>query len=61
MKTPFAALLDEGDFDAGATSALRRLRQGLLVPLGLAAALTALWLAAAPLSGAIVAPAQIKV
>jgi len=61
MKTPFAALLDDADFDAGAIGALRRLRRALLVPLGVAAGLTGLWLATAPLSGAIVAPAQIKV
>jgi HlyD family type I secretion membrane fusion protein len=61
MKSAFAALLDHADLDAGATGALRRLRRAALVPLGVAAALTGLWLATAPLSGAIVAPAQIKV
>jgi HlyD family type I secretion membrane fusion protein len=61
MKTSFAALLDHGDFDAGAKKALTRLQQEFVVPLALAAALAGLWLATAPLSGAIVAPAQIKV
>jgi len=61
MKTAFAALLDQGDLDTAARSTLRRLRQGFIVPLALVAAVTSLWLAVAPLSGAIVAPAQVKV
>jgi HlyD family type I secretion membrane fusion protein len=61
MKTPLAALLDQHDGDADANSALRPLVRAFLVPLAIAAGLTGLWLLVAPLSGAIVAPAQLKV
>lgn len=61
MKTPIAALLDQGGLDAGGKSALRRLGRQFAVPLAVAATLTGVWLAVAPLSGAIVAPAQLKV
>jgi HlyD family type I secretion membrane fusion protein len=61
MKTPLAALLDQGDGDASAMSTLRPLVRAFLVPLAIAAALMGLWLVVAPLSGAIIAPAQLKV
>ncbi|HET7362363.1 MAG TPA: HlyD family type I secretion periplasmic adaptor subunit [Burkholderiales bacterium] len=61
MKTALAALLDQGDLDTSARNALRRLGQQFAVPVAVVAALAGSWLALAPLSGAIVAPAQIKV
>src|SRR5262249_8435992 len=61
MKTPFAALLAQSELDARAQGALRHLRPEFMVPLAVVAVLSGLWLAAAPLAGAIVAPAQIKV
>jgi HlyD family type I secretion membrane fusion protein len=57
----FAALLMQGDPDAGAAAELRQQARRALVPLALVVALGGLWSATAPLSGAIVAPAQIKV
>jgi HlyD family type I secretion membrane fusion protein len=61
MNTPLAALLEQNAVDAGAKRAMARLRYEFLVPLALMATLTGLWLALAPLSGAVVAPAQLKV
>jgi HlyD family type I secretion membrane fusion protein len=61
MNTPLAALLEQDDVDADAKTTMARLRYEFVVPLALAAVLTGSWLALAPLSGAIVAPAQIKV
>jgi HlyD family type I secretion membrane fusion protein len=56
-----AALLAEGAHDAEAGSELRSRMRGLLLPVAAAGALAILWSANAPLSGAIVAPAQVKV
>jgi HlyD family type I secretion membrane fusion protein len=65
MKTldtpPFAALLVQADLEPGARVELRRQARRALVPVALVAALGGAWAASAPLSGAIVAPAQIKV
>ncbi|MCD6043377.1 MAG: HlyD family secretion protein [Burkholderiales bacterium] len=55
-----AALLMQGEPDAGAPAELRRQARRALVPLALVVALGGLWSATAPLSGAIVAPAHIK-
>ena len=49
------------DLDQGARSELRRQAFALLAPLAAAVALGSVWSLNAPLSGAIVAPAQIKV
>jgi HlyD family type I secretion membrane fusion protein len=57
MKT----VLSQGRLDAGARNELRRQTRDLLVPLAAVAVLAGLWTATAPLSGAIVAPAQVKV
>jgi HlyD family type I secretion membrane fusion protein len=57
----FAALLAQCDPDPAVRSELRRYARHALVPVAAAVALGALWSAAAPLSGAIVAPAQVKV
>jgi HlyD family type I secretion membrane fusion protein len=57
MKT----LLGHADLDSAGATELRRQTRGLLMALAVAAALAGLWAATAPLSGAIVAPAQIKV
>jgi len=57
MKT----LLEHGDLDSAGEKELRRQTRGLLMPLAVVAALGGLWMGTAPLSGAIVAPAQIKV
>jgi HlyD family type I secretion membrane fusion protein len=58
---PLAALLAEGAPDARTRGELGRRMRGFFIPLTVAAALLALWSATAPLSGAIVAPAQVKV
>jgi HlyD family type I secretion membrane fusion protein len=57
MKT----VLSQGHLDAGARNELRRQTRDLFVPLAAVAVLAGLWTATAPLSGAIVAPAQVKV
>ena len=57
----FAALLARDDLGAGARAELGRQIRGALVPVAVVAALGGVWSATAPLSGAIVAPAQIKV
>jgi HlyD family type I secretion membrane fusion protein len=59
----FGALLRQevGVPDPEDVDRLRRLRARLLLPLAIASILTAAWTAFAPLSGAVVAPAQIKV
>ena len=49
------------DLDHGARSELRRQTYALLAPLASAVVLVTVWALSAPLSGAIVAPAQIKV
>src|SRR5207342_750115 len=65
MSTPktmsLASLLAEGGLDAPARSELRTRFYTLVIPLGAAVVLLTLWSATAPLSGAIVAPAQVKV
>jgi len=55
----FTALLDERDLNA--PTQLRRLARQGLVPLVIIGAALAAWSASAPLAGAVVAPAQIKV
>ena len=57
MKT----LLSQSHLDAHARDELRRQIRDLLIPLAAVAVLGGLWTATAPLSGAIVAPAQVKV
>jgi HlyD family type I secretion membrane fusion protein len=59
--TSFAALLIEADADNTARIELRRHARRMLVPLIAVIALVTVWIATAPLSGAVVAPAQIKV
>ena len=65
MKTPqtasFATLLTQEAPDDTARAELRRQIRRMLVPLAVVLALCAGWSATAPLSGAVVAPAQIKV
>jgi HlyD family type I secretion membrane fusion protein len=62
LKTmPLASLLAEGELDTRARSELRTRFYALVIPLGAVVVLLALWSATAPLSGAIVAPAQVKV
>jgi HlyD family type I secretion membrane fusion protein len=58
---PLAALLNEGELDARARNELTNRLRALAIPLVVAAVLLTLWSATAPLSGAIVAPAQVKV
>jgi HlyD family type I secretion membrane fusion protein len=59
--TSLAALLAEGELDSRARSELRTRLRSFFVPLFLSGILLMLWSATAPLSGAIVAPAQVKV
>ena len=59
--TNLTALLAEGELDSPARSELRTRMRAFAIPLGAAVLLLALWSATAPLSGAIVAPAQVKV
>ena len=62
LKTmPLASLLAEGELDTRARTELRTRFYALVIPLGAVVVLLALWSATAPLSGAIVAPAQVKV
>jgi membrane fusion protein, type I secretion system len=56
-----AALLAEGELDAPARSELRTRFYALVIPVGAVVVLLTVWSASAPLSGAIVAPAQVKV
>ncbi len=58
---PFAARLVQGELDTEARVELRRHARRALVPLAVVIALGGVWSATAPLSGAVVAPAQIKV
>ncbi len=60
MRT-FAALLAEGTLDGAGRRELRRQAARMLVPLLAAGALAAAWSASAPLSGAVIAPAQLRV
>jgi len=57
----FAALLDEADADPGARSQHRRYLRQAWVPVAVAVGLAVLWSVTAPLSGAVIAPAQVKV
>ncbi|HET9025045.1 MAG TPA: HlyD family type I secretion periplasmic adaptor subunit [Burkholderiaceae bacterium] len=57
----FAALLEQGGVDSDSKAELRRQMRVVALPLALALALGAAWSAAAPLAGAIVARAQVKV
>jgi HlyD family type I secretion membrane fusion protein len=56
-----AHLLHEAAPDPAAGTQLRRLARRIVWPLAVAAALAASWSAVAPLSGAVVAPAEVKV
>lgn len=57
----FAALLEQGGVDSESKAELRRQARLVALPLAIALALGAAWSAAAPLAGAIVARAQVKV
>lgn len=57
----FATLLMQDDPDPCARAELRRQTLRALMPLALAVTLCGVWSATAPLSGAVVAPAQLKV
>jgi HlyD family type I secretion membrane fusion protein len=59
--TSFAALLEEAEPDTGARSQHRRYVRQALVPVAVATGLALLWSGTAPLSGAVIAPAQVKV
>ena len=59
--TSFAALLIEADADNTARLELRRHSRRMLIPLAAVMTLVTLWIGTAPLSGAVVAPGQIKV
>jgi len=62
LKTmPLASLLADGELDTRARSELRTRFYALVIPLGAVVVLLTAWSASAPLSGAIVAPAQVKV
>ena len=63
LATPptFAALLEQRGVDSDSKAELRRLIRVVALPLALALGLGAAWSAAAPLAGAIVARAQVKV
>ncbi len=67
MKTPalatFGSMLasEAIEHEPAVFDSLHKLRRRLLLPLSIGAALIALWATLAPLSGAVVAPAQIKV
>jgi HlyD family type I secretion membrane fusion protein len=57
----FAELLAEGTLLTGEDEQFNILKKRLLIPLGVITVLMAAWMAIAPLSGAVVAPAEIKV
>lgn len=57
----FADLLRQGELDADARAGLHAQRLRALVPLGVVAMLVLLWSFTAPIAGAVVAPAQLKV
>jgi len=57
----FAALLEHGGIDHDSRAELMRQTRRLLMPVAIVAALLAVWSAAAPLSGAVVASGQVKV
>jgi HlyD family type I secretion membrane fusion protein len=57
----FASLLVRSEDDPQARVELRRQRQLVLIPLAVTAALLAVWMIAAPLSGAIIAAGKLKV
>ena len=59
--TTFASLLVQSEVDPQAGAELRRQRRLFLIPLAVAAAMLALWMIAAPLSGAIIAAGKLKV
>ena len=56
-----ADLLDRSPIDAGRRRELRRQLRAIALPVVIVATLLGAWVAAAPLAGAIVAPAQVKV
>jgi HlyD family type I secretion membrane fusion protein len=56
-----ASLLTHADTDAAARAALGRQVARTLAPVCVVLAMVGIWIAAAPLSGAVVAPAQVKV
>jgi HlyD family type I secretion membrane fusion protein len=57
----FAALLMDAESEPAAALELRRLTRRALVPLAIAGGLLAVWMYAAPLSGAIIAAGKLKV
>lgn len=57
----FASLLASAGMDSQAGAEMRRQKRLMLIPLATAAALLALWAAAAPLSGAVIAAGKLKV
>lgn len=57
----FAALLRQGSVDAGSKAELLRQARSAILPLAAVVAAGLAWSATAPLSGAIVAPARVKV
>jgi HlyD family type I secretion membrane fusion protein len=59
--TTFADLLRRFDCDDDVRGTFRRHARAALVPLAIVAALAGIWCATAPLSGAVIAPAQLKV
>ena len=59
--TSFAALLRQDETDPDAHAALRQHARRMLIPLAVVTALVSLWIATAPLSGAVVASGQLKV
>ena len=61
VRQTFASLLLDSAPDAAAAPRLQRLSRQALIPLAVAGGLLALWMFAAPLSGAIVATGKLKV
>jgi HlyD family type I secretion membrane fusion protein len=59
-QTTFATLLLHGSADPHASDALRRQLRAVCIPLLVAASLLGLWVATAPLSGAVVATGKLK-
>lgn len=57
----FGSLLEQGGVEAGSEAELRRIKRAVAVPLAIVLALGTAWSAAAPLAGAVVARAEVKV